>query len=86
MFENIVRKARPEEIHFYEKILYPLQDDIFLPGLVFLLKWECISLPVSGLGANTRGSSLHIRRSQSKTGNEKIAGARAPAELKRRST
>ncbi len=53
MFENIVRKARPEEIHFYEKILYPLQDDIFLPGLVFLLKWECISLPVSGLGANT---------------------------------
>ena len=29
MFENIVRKATPEEIHFYEKIFYPLQDDIF---------------------------------------------------------
>ncbi|GEM_PF-7031066 len=29
IFENIVRKAIPEEIRFYEKIFYPLQDDIF---------------------------------------------------------
>lgn len=29
MFENIIRKATQEEIKFYEKLLYPLQDEIF---------------------------------------------------------